>query len=507
MKTFFEFLTEAVPFALYRQTMRDVHGKQRHDPLHNFSGQSQTISPDQVEWDHTFLEKAFKASPLKKDKGAFRLYLPLTAGSGGSSQTETYAAIDEVLASNGYMIIDYYNSGTARKIDRHKHESIGSVLANIARKSPDAAYINRLLTAYSIDKQRGNNTDTAVIIISRHPLDIMGQSTGREVSNCQELNTGRYCHYVHKDIRAGTLIAYLVNRSQLRADLGMGGQQKQGDPINDFIAFILIKPYINDKGETAFAASVKGYPAEKVDKFFKDRVNQWVAEFNKSLGVKGFFRIKDGVYIGADGKVSEVDRTEFTIDDDGEIEDYRKDEVNPSYTTGIAQKPFDPVNDPISVVRSGIYDYDDFFKAIMTATKTAMSTMSHRNPNKQYIFEFLSSVKKRILNENPNDMQDFIDEVVFHTNEYEKLEIAASVLGREVLELAFSTWGLDKLNYVFKIVDVGKKDFSPYAEKLRIANSEILDKLQKWGPIFASVDRNKFYSLNVVNDPRYQNLF
>ena len=49
------------------------------------------------------------------------------------------------------------------------------------------------------------------IIISRHPYDIAGMSTGRGWRSCMHLEDGQFNEYVPQTIAAGGLIAYLCN--------------------------------------------------------------------------------------------------------------------------------------------------------------------------------------------------------------------------------------------------------------------------------------------------------
>lgn len=50
------------------------------------------------------------------------------------------------------------------------------------------------------------------IVISRHPYDLAGMSTGRGWTSCMHLETGGYNRYVPQSIAAGGLIAYLCDK-------------------------------------------------------------------------------------------------------------------------------------------------------------------------------------------------------------------------------------------------------------------------------------------------------
>lgn len=69
------------------------------------------------------------------------------------------------------------------------------------------------------------------IVFSKHAYDVAGMSTNRGWTSCMNLYGGSNSHYVQSDVVAGTMVAYLVNETDLN--------------INKPVARISIKPFVN----------------------------------------------------------------------------------------------------------------------------------------------------------------------------------------------------------------------------------------------------------------------
>ena len=145
------------------------------------------------------------------------------------------------------------------------------------------------------------------IVISRDPYDIAGMSTDRRWTSCMELKSeeenydikrrnksdgGIYRFYVRNDLTEGTLIAYLIN--------------KNDKEINDPYARVLIKPFVNRKGDQIYLSTENRIykdssvvDDETSDKFI-NTVNNWTREQQKDLS--GKFYANPNLYY--DGKAS-----------------------------------------------------------------------------------------------------------------------------------------------------------------------------------------------------------
>lgn len=193
------------------------------------------------------------------DKG-FRIYFPMTQ----SKPQPIKAPIDIVnaLAAKGYEVLDYVK-GLAIDIQTKKRQmKIGKII----KGAPDT------LKKFMNDKRRSTTKKEYMTVISRHPLDIAGMSTGRGWSSCMDLVGGEYKRYVMSDVKKGTIIAYLVTID---------------DPdIKNPVARILIKPFLNTKNQKGtgkiidFILVREGSTYGSGNKQFKKIIDKWLKEIN-----------------------------------------------------------------------------------------------------------------------------------------------------------------------------------------------------------------------------------
>jgi hypothetical protein len=317
MLSFLQYLAEAIEPHIYNKVLRDMEKLKRIN------------NADVFQWNEGWMEKEFRESPLDKDKKAMRLFIPH-----GSA-----VKIRIIRLFNKYDLkMLSYKDGTVKSPDpKASHPlKIGAVLTNLVSNSgitkkfgivmnnnEDKKEATELLRLFAKDSANRNIDDGIVdidpreepkwIVISRDPYDVAGMSTGREWSSCQDLEGGGYCHYVPRDILAGTLAAYLIKDSDKREVV------RDGDVLRLPLSRLLIKPYLNNKGETAFAMSAKQYTKNNRDPIFPIVVKKWVDEFNRKRGTKGFFTIHPAVYMGHKGGTGEISATKFEIDDEGNM--------------------------------------------------------------------------------------------------------------------------------------------------------------------------------------------
>lgn len=95
-------------------------------------------------------------------------------------------------------------------------------------------YINDFEGALDFFKKDPNRSGNLIIVISRHPYDIAGMSTGRGWRSCMNLIDGCNRHYVEREIAGGTIIAYLASSSDRN--------------LKNPLARALIKRYNDEKG-------------------------------------------------------------------------------------------------------------------------------------------------------------------------------------------------------------------------------------------------------------------
>lgn len=216
-------------------------------------------------WDKNKLAKEFQNQPYKKDKNAYRIFIPVPTAD--NIVVEPNPQIKQYLDNKGFEIVDYTKGQVKKKSDGR--------IFRLGRVLPD-----ELKQTFANDPSRQATKKETLAVISRHPYDIAGMSTDRGWTSCQDLVDGSMCAYVPSDIEAGTLIAYEIDKKDLN--------------INKPLGRILIKPYLNHEKETAYGIASQSYGT--VSQNFKDVVMDWIEEFNRKQGVKGFFILHTKVY-------------------------------------------------------------------------------------------------------------------------------------------------------------------------------------------------------------------
>lgn len=209
--------------------------------------------------------------------GKYRLYLPLVQS---SSKVTPNAQVVDFLDKNGFVVKDYTNNLAIDTKGREKR--IGSIVA----KDP---LVKKM---YDNDPARQGSTVKAnqIVVISRHPYDIASMSTDRGWTSCMNLHDGVNSHYIPIEIKAGTIIAYLVD--------------KKDTNINNASARVLIKPFISvNADEYARKTSDKDIVLGINKRVYGDAspeflktVNSWVTGVNKSRGMNGVFTLHPDVY-------------------------------------------------------------------------------------------------------------------------------------------------------------------------------------------------------------------
>lgn len=142
------------------------------------------------------------------DPKAYRFSLPLTKTKArDASPVEPLPSVKAAVESAGYVVDDYIGGYAVDSATGKRRVRIGRLL-----KSPTA------VQEFANDKRRGAAKQKAgamSVVISRHPYDVAGMSTDRGWTSCMNLIDGVNKHYVDKDVKAGSLIAYLVDSNDL----------------------------------------------------------------------------------------------------------------------------------------------------------------------------------------------------------------------------------------------------------------------------------------------------
>lgn len=145
-----------------------------------------------------------------------------------------------------------------------------------------------LLHIFKNDESRNLSSNKSYkVVLSRHPYDVAGQSTGRHWKSCLRLpqkndkltssgkvdRGGIYCQLVKNDIREGVLVAYLV--------------YSEDNNISNPLARITVKPYQGEDGDLAYGVGkIYGAKNNEFSKFVED----WVDDnLNNDLKSNSYF--------------------------------------------------------------------------------------------------------------------------------------------------------------------------------------------------------------------------
>lgn len=217
---------------------------------------------------------------LAKQKGAnkrgYRLYLPIDSDAPARIRIPT--PIEAAVLAAGYVVEDYV-LGIASKDGGTRKIKIGKLISKNAH----------LKELFDNDKQRASRKDEYVCVISAHPYDIIGMSTGRrwDQTSCMRIgldsekdNDGAFVGTLQHDITEGTMVAYAVSPSDVN--------------IEKPHARLLIRPFKNLNGEgIVFKVAISAYGNEVPG--FKQTVEKWLKKVN--AGAKqGFYRMPTELY-------------------------------------------------------------------------------------------------------------------------------------------------------------------------------------------------------------------
>ena len=144
--------------------------------------------------------------------------------------------------------------------------------------------INKLIDNYNkipeVKLYRENKVKSFYIVFSKHRYDVAGMSTGRGWTSCMNLYTGINAHYVQHDVKAGTLVAYLVRNDDLN--------------IKNPVARVAIKPFVSleDPSNVLYQAEQRVYGTPPIG--FLDEINRLLGAVQTNK--QGIFKLKDTLY-------------------------------------------------------------------------------------------------------------------------------------------------------------------------------------------------------------------
>lgn len=140
------------------------------------------------------------------DKNFNRIYFDLKIDPRNFSVTIP-TELKDYMDYHGYKMIDYDKGLCADK--NGKQVRIGKLLNRVGE--------TKLLKVYNDSKtDKLKYVSDLQVVISRHPYDIIGMSTNRGWTTCQDLNDkryhGEYLYGIKNILEGGSLIAYLIRK-------------------------------------------------------------------------------------------------------------------------------------------------------------------------------------------------------------------------------------------------------------------------------------------------------
>jgi hypothetical protein len=275
-----EIIVEAIPISKYRDVMKkvgDVDYKSRYDEIFG---------------------------------GEMRLYFPVNIPANAvkqfhkQQQEDQFAELELLLIRCGYSDIDFDEKTATDKHNRpirlgkaleksinyieKNYKDLPEVVADYKRAFRLWERVNQKATKELLAK---TENEPLMVVISRHPYDIAGMSTGRDWSSCMNLDIGKNSKYVPIDIKNGTIIAYLVYASDKNIEHPIGR--------------VLIKPYFNidtwgDETRTMdnimFGIEKKTYPPHAINiPNWLNIVLGWVNDVN-SKSKSGRYHLPTDMY-------------------------------------------------------------------------------------------------------------------------------------------------------------------------------------------------------------------
>lgn len=138
-----------------------------------------------------------------------------------------------------------------------------------------------------IQEYRQNKDKQYYIVFSKHHYDVAGMSTNRGWTSCMNLYGGSNSHYVQYDVKEGTIVAYLVDETDLN--------------INKPIARLLIKPFVNSDNEDIVLYQSEESVYGTAPKSFKSVVDDLVNQAQP--GKYGYFELIDTLYCDSSDRI------------------------------------------------------------------------------------------------------------------------------------------------------------------------------------------------------------
>ena len=246
---------------------------------------------------------------MPRGSKGFRAYIPV--GRTASNQNIVVPLpVRLAVRKAGFKITNYLAKKCVKLSDKEqKNEfNIGKVIS----KDPVAK------AAFDNDPQLQNSSHSEfTMVVSCHPYDIIGMSTGRswDRESCMRLqdyrddhSDGVNKHFMEKDVAEGTLVAYVVRSADTNIEKPLGR--------------CLLKPFVDETGDNILyrrETRIYGNPVPG----FSETINRFLRKLNAGIPA-GTYHMKKGLYNDGVGHRQIVDssatenenRIDWTVVDD-----------------------------------------------------------------------------------------------------------------------------------------------------------------------------------------------
>jgi hypothetical protein len=228
----------------------------------------------------------------------YRIYLPLDLDVNKIKyNTLINKNVIQTLSDKGYEIESYVGN-LCKKIDTDKNFT--KITKILQKNNPN------LLVDYQNELIKIGTFTDYMVVISRHPVDIAGMTTGRNWKSCMDIKKGEFKKYVAVDVKSGTIIAYLIKNDDKN--------------IQNPISRILIKPYVQseDKNKSwLIPERIFGTP----NQYFINTVEGWLETMQ---GVKpyGVYDLKKDLYADVQSSLNVQSSEIMSFVEDNNIDEY-----------------------------------------------------------------------------------------------------------------------------------------------------------------------------------------
>lgn len=196
--------------------------------------------------------------------------------------------IRHAIENEGYHVEDYVSGIATKNGDSKNIFKIGKILTKIG----NPVLKNKFDSDLSRGASRIKSKENLIVVISRHPYDIAGMSTDRGWWSCMSLGgdeivrgekdtrVGSHVKELKKDIKEGTLVAYLITDKDLN--------------IRVPLSKITLKPYIHEEsGKSYLVPNPRQYGASSSE--LVHITTKWLEEKQGKLP-KGEYSLNPNVY-------------------------------------------------------------------------------------------------------------------------------------------------------------------------------------------------------------------